>query len=135
MKIKIISVALLTVLSTMAVSCQKENIMDNTPESVVSEVCTMQYAINGVTHSVIINNETEEQALMQYLLALAREGYEVNVYNESAYALSASKETITYTTKSEEDAAAWGLKKVKEGYNVTYGYNSKTGEYTCIATR
>lgn len=135
MKIKIISVALLAVLSTMAVSCQKENIMDNAIETVDSKVYTMQYAINGVTHSVIIHNEAEEQALMQYLLALAREGYETSIYNESTYSPSTSKETITYITKSEDDAVAWGLKKAKEGYKVDTTYNPKTGEYICIATR
>ncbi|MCQ2260942.1 MAG: hypothetical protein MJZ77_06115 [Bacteroidales bacterium] len=135
MKIKIISVALLAVLSTTAVSCQKDTVMDNVPVPIVSEVHTMQYAVNGVTHSVIIHNEAEEQALMQYLIALAREGYKVSIYNESAYTLSVSKETITYTTKNEKDAIAWTIKKTKEGYNVTYEYDSKTGEYTCTATR
>lgn len=136
MKIKIISVALLAVLSTTAVSCQKENVIDNAFETTVSEVYTMQYSVNGITHAVSIHNETEEQALMQYLLALAREGFEISIYNEYPYNYSAStKETLTYTTKNEKDAVAWGLKKFKEGYTVDYFYDPKTGEYTCIATR
>lgn len=135
MKIKIFPIALLAVLSATAVSCQKENVMDNAIETIDSKAYTMQYAINGVTHSALIHNEAEAQALLQYLLALTREGYETSIYNESTYSPSASKETITYTTKSEDDAVAWGLKKAEEGYKVSHVYNPKTGEYTCIATR
>ncbi|MCQ2260762.1 MAG: hypothetical protein MJZ77_05180 [Bacteroidales bacterium] len=67
MRKKIISVALLAVLATMAVSCQKENVMDFESETVISQagtVYTVQYAVNGVLHSATIHNEAEEQILI-----------------------------------------------------------------------
>lgn len=53
MRKQFISVALFAVLATMAVSCQKENVMDIAPETSVSEtgtVYTVQYAVDGVLH-------------------------------------------------------------------------------------
>lgn len=50
MRRNIITVALFAVLSTMAVSCQKENVMDFAPETAVSEVgtvYTVQFAVDG----------------------------------------------------------------------------------------
>lgn len=139
MKKSIISVALLAVLATMAVSCQKENVMDFASEATVSEagtVYTVQYAVDGVLHSATIHNEAEEQALMQYLMALTREGHEVSIYDEEAYSHSvATKETQVHTTTSEANATAWTIQKVHEGYKVTTIHNTDTGEYTCIATR
>lgn len=49
MKKNMISVALFVVLATMAVSCQKENVMDFVSETAVSEagtVYTVQYAVD-----------------------------------------------------------------------------------------
>lgn len=139
MKKNMISVALFVVLATMAVSCQKENVMDFASETAVSEVgtvYTVQYAVDGVLHSATIHNEAEEQALMQYLMALTREGHEVSIYDEEAYSHSvATKETQVHTTTSEANATAWTLQKIHEGYKVTTIHNTDTGEYTCIATR
>lgn len=53
MRKHVIPVALFAVLATMAVSCQKENVMDFAPETTVSEagtVYTVQYAVDGVLH-------------------------------------------------------------------------------------
>ena len=139
MKKKMIPAAILAVLSMMTVSCQKENAMEISSETSVSEVgtvYTVQYAVDGVLHSATIHNEAEEQALMQYLMALTREGHEVSIYDEEAYSHSvATKETQVHTTTSEANATAWTIQKVHEGYKVTTIHNTDTGEYTCIATR
>lgn len=139
MKKKMIPAAILAVLSMMTVSCQKENAMEILSETSVLEVgtvYTVQYAVNGVLHSVTIHDVTEEQALMKYLMALAREGYEVNVSQDGTNSRPlVTKETLVYTTKSEEDAIAWSLERIHEGYKVTCGYDPKTEEYICIATR
>ena len=139
MKKNMIPVALFAVLATMAVSCQKENVLDFISETAVSEastVYTVQYAVDGVLHSATIHNEAEEQALMQYLMALTREGHEVSIYDEEAYSHSvATKETQVHTTTSEANATTWTLQKIHEGYKVTTIHNTDTGEYTCIATR
>lgn len=68
MKRNMISVALFAVLATMAVSCQKENVIDFAPETTISEagtVYTVQYTIS---------NDSEWDAFMQTVFALSREG-------------------------------------------------------------
>lgn len=139
MKKHMISVALIAVLATMAVSCQKEDISTMATETSVSDartVYTVQYAVDGVLHSATIHNEAEEQALMQYLMALTREGKEVSIYDENAYNNSiATKDTQVHTTTSEENASTWSIGKTREGYKVTIVFNSDTSEYTCIAIR
>lgn len=139
MRKHIIPVALFTVLATMAVSCQKENAMDIAPETVVSEagtVYTVQYAVNGVLHSITISNDGEWDAFMQTVFALSREGYDVRIMDENRPANGFStKETQVYTTTNESNASTWTQKKVLGGYQVTVVYNQNTGEYTCIATR
>lgn len=139
MRKQFIPVALFAVLATMAVSCQKENVIDFAPETTISEAGTMytvQYAVNGVLHSITISNDSEWDAFMQTVFAFSREGYEIRIMDENrpANAFSA-KETLVYTTTSESKASAWTKDKVYNGYQVTVVYNEKTGEYTCIATR
>ena len=63
MKKKFMSVALLAVLGTMAVGCQKEAIVE--PQTIVAEVGTVRtvsYSVNGVTHRV-----TSIQPFLSYL--------------------------------------------------------------------
>lgn len=84
----------------------------------------------------IIHNNAEEQKLMKYLMALIRDGNDVSIHENGVYDHSLlAKDTQVHTTKSESDAIAWSLQKIHEGYNVTYGHDSTTGEYTCIAIR
>ena len=55
MKKQVISVALFAVLATMAVSCQKENLVE--PQTTVSEIGTVRtvsYAVDGVAHQVTL---------------------------------------------------------------------------------
>ena len=139
MRRNVITVALFTVLATMAVSCQKDDVTTSTPESSVSEtstVYTVQYAVDGVLHSATIHNETEENAIMEYLMALAREGRNVSIQDNNARLQHvATKETQVHTTTSEANASSWSLQKIHDGYNVTIVYNPNNGEYTCIAIR
>ena len=139
MRKQFIPVALFAVLATMAVSCQKENVIDFAPETTISEagtVYTVQYAVNGVLHSITISNDSEWDAFMQTVFALSREGYEVHIMDENRPANGLStKETQVYTTTNESNASTWSKNKVYNGYQVTVVYNQTTGEYTCIATR
>lgn len=53
MKQNVITVALFAVLATMAVSCQKENLVE--PQSAFAEIGTVRtvsYAVDGVAHRV-----------------------------------------------------------------------------------
>lgn len=60
MRKHIIPVALFAVLATMAVSCQKEDIME--PQSTIAEISTVRtvlYAVDGVEHRVTLHGDDE----------------------------------------------------------------------------
>lgn len=62
MKRNMISVALFAVLATMAVSCQKENVIDFAPETTISEagtVYTVQYAVGSFNVLVVGSNSLD----------------------------------------------------------------------------
>lgn len=66
---KVLSVALLAVLGTMAVGCQKENITELRPETSISEtgtVYTVQYAVDGVTHQITLHGDVITQCFSTY---------------------------------------------------------------------
>ena len=137
MKRIIYPVALMAVLTTLAVGCQKETVVE--PQNLVVEtdtVYTVCYTVNGVTHTERLFDKAEYDALLLRLLALAREGYDVVIVGGNSMGdVSLAKEVVTYTTKKEVEAVAWTKQKIDEGYTVQMSYDQQTGEYTCIAYR
>ena len=131
------TVALMMVLSTLAVSCQKETLVE--PEVVgsqVNNVQTMVYYVDGVERRITLHNEAEWDAFMAWMLALTREGREVSFFNpETTDGTVSSKEVVTYKTPSEEDANKWATNMVAEGYTVTIVYDTKNHEYVCTAIK
>jgi len=145
MKKQVILVALCAMMAMLAVSCQKESVIE-TLSSVAENgtVYTVQYIVHNSDellsdpeiNTVTIHNEAEEQAFMQYILVLSREGKEVSFFDEEAgqYLMNA-KDTEVHTTRSEADATDWSIQKVREGCKVTVGYDQSNGQYTCVATK
>lgn len=135
MKRTIRTVALIATIGLTAASCQKEQI---SPTQTIlmedSSTQVMHYSVDGASYSVSINGEASMNAFWQQIFALVREGYEVEVFNESkTNNVLSTKEVITYTTKSEEDAHAWAVAMTDQGYHVNITY--KDGVYTCTAIR
>ncbi len=131
------TIALLAVLGTMATGCQKENYADVTSEYVISEINTMRtvhYTVNGVMCIATLQSKEDVDEFLMQLIVLAREGYNVEVFDNN-YSPSAShtKEVVTYTTSSETDAKEWTEKKISEGYTVQITYNQRDNTYTCVA--
>ena len=137
MKKRLVSVALLAVLSIMAVSCQKETVAE--PQSKNAElgtVYTVHYTINGITHTEILGSDAEYDALLMRLLALVRMGYEVEIVNGNGPASATlALEVITFSTTNEQEAIAWVKQKTLEGYRVHVSFDQTTGVYNCIAYR
>lgn len=134
MKKTFITVALLAVLGTMAVSCQKENIDETGIAAECSTVYTVNYSIDGVTHQTTLYGYAAWEEFMRNMLALCRDGYDVIFRDANAVSLGA-KETLTYITHSESDALSWCETKYKEGYSVSMHYDADKNEYTCVAVR
>lgn len=131
------TIALFAVLGTLAVSCQKENIIDDT--NIVAEndtVYTVSYTVDGVTHQITLVGDEAWHDFLNYMMALAEEGHEVTFRNEEAASrVVSTKETVTYSTKDRDKAYAWADAMVEEGYTVTVRFDTDTGVYTCEAVK
>ena len=136
---KIKTMALFTVLSMMAVSCQKESVEPFDATSRVSEISTsydVSYTFDGVTHHITLNSEEERRAFIYQMLALAERGYEVTFFEESKVSQGpVSKEKVVYTTPDKDDAYAWANSMMAQGYMVSIQQDSTTGMFTCIAVK
>lgn len=133
MKKQFFSVALFVVLVTMAVGCQKENLVE--PQSTVAEIGTVRtvsYAVNGIVYRVFLHGNAEWDAFVDSMMSLSEQGYDVRITNESAAKQSpATKDVQTITTTDCNEAKEWAKKKSDEGYAVAIHYED--GVYTCVA--
>ena len=125
-------VALAGLIGLAATSCTKENVTDTVN---VSNVSTVYYTSGADTGSALITDDEAWDAFMDRMLALAREGYTVTIFNGTAQFGSQSKEVVTYSTTSEDDAKAWAKKMIDDGYSVEISYDVRTGVYTCTAIK
>ena len=139
MKKTIISVALLAVLTSLAVSCQKEeaDITSATPSTVIAENDTLRtvvYTIDGVSYRLTLVGDQAWHDFLSRMFALAEEGHSVTFFNEEAASrVLPSKVVETHSTSDKDDAYQWSEQKVKEGYTVTIVFDEETGIYTCYA--
>jgi hypothetical protein len=139
MKKTIITVALLAVLTSLAVSCQKEeaDITSATPSTVIAENDTHRtvvYSIDGVSYRLTLVGDQAWHDFLSRMFALAEEGHTVTFFNEEAASRCLpSKVVETHSTSNKEDAYQWSEQKVKEGYTVTIVFDEETGIYTCYA--
>lgn len=131
------TIALVAVLASMAVSCQKENFTDQT--AIVVADCsnyTVQYSIDGVSHTVSLIGEDTWHDFLDRMFALAEEGHRVSFRKvENTSSTTAAKETVKHTTTNKDEAFAWADKMGKDGYAVTIRYDKETGVYTCYAIK
>lgn len=132
---RVLTVALIAVLGTMAVGCQKETIVDLQGSAAeTATVYTVQYAIDGVLHTEVLHGEEEYNAVLSRLMAMARSGSKVELFAQNtSQREQASKKTETFTTDSEAEATSWSKKKMDEGYNVVVTFDEKEKVYICIA--
>ena len=137
MKKNIITVALLAVFSTVAFSCQKENIDDSQmfmPQNEGSR--TMLVTIDGISQTLTFRSDSDWLQFLERMTATARNGHTVRISNATAqYTNNATKEKIIYTTQIEADAISWSNKMIADGYTVEINFDDNTKTYTCIATR
>lgn len=134
----ILKITLFIVLGSMAVGCQKEDLQINPPEieNVSNPSYTLVYYVNGIKFTSTYTTEEEYHAFILHLMALSREGNEI-VVSSNNYATSelGTKETVTYTTSSENDATTWTKKMIDDGYEVHIIYDSVRNVYICIAIK
>ena len=131
------TIALFAVLGTLAVSCQKENIIDeNTIVAENDTVYKVRYTVDGVTHQLTLIGDEARQTFLNRMLALAEEGHEVTFRNEEfSSRVISTKEVVTYTTTDHDEAYTWAEKMFNDGYAVTIYYDKDKKTYTCIAIK
>ena len=135
MKQNVKTVALLVVLSMAAVSCQKENdVLPTVGSEQTTGTIQVVYSINGEVFQTTLS-ESEWNAFVERMLALAREGYEVSFSKNRSSLTSQSKEKVIFVTKKEQEAQEWASTMTNEGYTVSISYDENTGEYTCVAIK
>lgn len=132
MKNRFKTVALLATLSLAATGCHKENVLPLGGTEQTMETIQVVYSINGEVFLTTLN-ESEWDAFVERMLALAREGYEVSFSKNSSSLTSQSKEKVTFVTTDEKEAHSWAENMAEQGYMVTITFDHTTGEYTCIA--
>ena len=134
MKKTLKTVALLSVMSLTAVSCQKETLI--TPQGIFENVSTytLCYTIDGETSQITLVGEVAWNEFVERLIALAEEGHSVS-FRQNNQTRSMSKEKVIYTTHDHDDAVAWAVGMAKQGYEVTIDFDEATHTYTCIAIK
>ncbi len=138
MKKTLKTIAFLAVLSVAATGCQKEELISPTAfEETIGTTLTVVYTVDGVSSTTTFDNEAAWLEFLDYLVALAEEGHSVSFRDSHSNqtASSLSKDVVTYTTRSRDDAKTWADGMTKQGYTVDIDYDSTTGIYTCIATK
>ena len=133
MKINFKKVVFFSLLALTAAGCQKEVYENVANNDRIETAINVVYSINGEMHCEVLYGEEAWQAFIDRMLALAREGYEISFSRYGNTLVSQSKEIVTYTTKSEEDAHHWANSMAQQGYWVEISYDAKTGIYTCTA--
>ena len=134
MKKNLFFLALVAVLATMAVSCQKENNLD--PQSTVAEigsVRTVSYSIDGTNGQVVLYGETEWSNFLDKMMSLSFQGHSVDFSINEYYTNTGAKDTEVKTTTSSKEAKDWSDDKANQGYPVNVSYNEGNGQYTCVA--
>ena len=134
MNINYKKLAIIAVLGLTATGCQKENMLPLSGNEQTMETIQVVYSINGEVFQATLS-ESEWDAFVERMLALAREGYEVTFSKNRSTLTSQSKEKVIYVTKDANKAHEWSEAMADQGYNVTITFDQGTGEYTCIAIR
>ncbi|MCQ2260550.1 MAG: hypothetical protein MJZ77_04050 [Bacteroidales bacterium] len=132
-----ITIALFAVLGGLTVSCQKENLIDETTVMAENETChVVNYTIDGETYHLTLVGEDAWQDFLNYMLDLTEEGHEVSFRNEeAAQNIVSAKETVTHTTTNREEAYSWAKDMEHNGYDVIVQYDKKTKTYKCTAIK
>ena len=137
MKRIITTVALFTVLGTLAVSCQKDSFNLQDPINVENaKKYSVIYSIDGKSYHITLTGDNAWRDFLDRMFDLAEKGHRVTFCNEENHTqVISSKETIKFTTIKRQEAYEWAEQMVEDGYTVTVDYDSTTGIYTCTAIK
>lgn len=137
---KIITVALMALLSILSVGCSKQDgfsisVDGNGNEYRVRQNLMVYYTIDGRRGELVeIMNDAELYRFMDKMVGEAYRGHVVNV-TPGKQINGGTKEKTSHTTTNRGEAVSWSTKKMREGYSVEIRYNRDTKTYTCTAEK
>jgi hypothetical protein len=141
------AVAFAAALGMVAAGCQREDnegrqtvdtMVDTTTDTTANMAVayTVQYSVDGVAYTAVVHSDEEYDALMEQLLALVRDGAVVEMWGEGYRpGVTLSNRTVRHTSSNSSDMVSWSKRKAKEGYRVTFTYDTKSKKYVCTARR
>ena len=136
MKKVIRTVAVLLLLGTLTTGCQKEPLVEpSTTLMVITPVYSVGYSVDGISQTATLYGDESALQFLQDLCALARQGSVVSVGSDMNNRCVSTKETITFSTKDQDEMAEWMLKMISLGYMVTVEYDELTGYYNGTAVK
>ena len=132
MKKHIKTIAALLLIGSLSTSCQKES---STPASRADQPYAIAYSSQGDPSRCYLQSNEDLRDFLLRMAALAEEGYSVCLFSPYSPSSAAAKATLTFSTSNKEEAVAWCLEKMLQGYTVTMEYNEQTHLYNCTATK
>ena len=82
------TIALVAVLASMAVSCQKETILDNASVLIADEAAySVLYTIDGASYQINLVGEDSWNDFLNYMLDLVDEGHRVSFQKDYSWFL------------------------------------------------
>lgn len=130
-------VLLCAMLATLFVACEKEeSVVNNSSlQRTSQEMIAVTYAIDEDTYSISVSSGLQFDEFLKGLINIAAQGHSVSIHNQNAQQNLNCKETVHFTTKSDEEIVLWTTRMFNHGYDVHVTYNEATGEYVAIAER
>ena len=135
MKKTIIKVAILALLGTIAVSCQKE------AEPITSSVCSqseynVRYTIDNRIYHASLQTSEEWHTFLSDMLALTRQGHRISVQRTSTSSqILPTKDVVTFETTNMDEALEWANMMIEQGYEVFLEYDEESGLYSLTAKK
>lgn len=136
MKKAFLTMAVIALLSTLAICCQK--VIPEEPTTTVTtrtnETRTVIYSIDGAENTATLNSGEDWSHFLNRMIDLSEEGrivkFRLSGINTGTSPL---KEVVTFSTSDRDAAYAWVNKMVNDGYEVTLSYDRENQLYHCSA--
>ncbi|MBP5189338.1 MAG: hypothetical protein J6031_00280 [Bacteroidales bacterium] len=137
MKSKFKPIVMLAAFCFVAISCQKETVVDTDTAFHLQQnafVRCINYNIDDVSFNVTIFGEHNWQLFLDEMIALTQNGHKVTIRRSDVSASNdKSRNVVVFETTNETEAHKWCNEMIDKGYEVTMTYDPRTGKYTCTA--
>ena len=125
-------------LALFAASCEKQDdypMVSPLHTDTTNEYLHICYSIDGGMYQPVRCTPAELDAILNDLLTLVRNGHSISIFNSNTFRNANTKEVVVKHFKTKEEAESWSISMIREGYNVTFEYDSTEGTYVVTAKK